>query len=206
MRLAKQLGFHILDARNARYGGGTRIFGGDAKRFGGSLLKNSNAKTKRPLATKRSMHLVLRSSVAKGPKSFLRRSRAVEAIINRQARIHSVRIYKLANAGNHLHLVVTPSSRIAYNRFIRSVAGLIARLVRNKQRGASKAINAIRAGKIKFWDKRPFTRIVEWGREFRDVLGYLRKNTLEAMGFLSHAERDLAAHARKIREAFQDSG
>lgn len=127
------------------------------------------------------MHLVMRSSMAKGSKSFLRFSNRVETILRRQAKLHGVKIYRFANAGNHLHLIVLPLSRAAFNGFIRSVSGLLARLILGAERGSAK--------NQKFWDKRPFTRVVEWGREFRVVSRYLMQNTLEALGFVAFRPR-----------------
>jgi REP element-mobilizing transposase RayT len=168
MTSPKQLGFEILDKKSVKH-------------FGGAYLKNSNPKEKRPISTKRAMHLVVRSSMAKGPLSFLRNDRKISDIIYKQAKSCGVKIYRLANAGNHLHLIILPSSRIAFSRFIRAVTGLIARLVLKAQRGSAR--------EIQFWDKRPFTRILEWGKEFDVVSKYLLQNLLEAYGFIAYTPR-----------------
>lgn len=168
MTQAKQLGFQILEL-NA------------TKHFGGMYLKNSNPKTKRTLSSKNSIHLVLRSSLAKGARSFLRHDREICGIVNAQAKKAGVKIYRQANAGNHLHLLILPHSRNAFNKFIRAVSGLIARLVLGVQRGSAKG--------IKFWDKRPFTQIVEWGKQYQTVCKYLLQNTLEALGFIPYLPR-----------------
>ncbi len=150
--------------------------------FGGVMIKG-NAREQRPLSVKRPLHTVLRSSLAKGEKSFLnpRRSRAVREIVYRAGKVQGVKIYRFANSGNHLHLVILPSSRTAYFRFIRSITGRIARLTLNAERG--------RAKKLKFWDALPFTRILEWGRDFRRTCDYLRQNILEALGFVPYRPR-----------------
>jgi len=168
MKKAKQLGFEILEIKNIKY-------------FGGAYLKNSNPKGPRPLSIKRSLHLVLRSSMAKGSHSFLKRDKKIREIIGIQGKRHGVKIYRQANGGNHLHLIVLPRSRDAFNDFIRATTGIIARLVLNVERG--------RAKNLQFWDKRPFTRIIEWGKEFAGVSRYLLKNTLEALGFIPYQPR-----------------
>jgi len=168
MKSAKQLGFGILDSKSA-------------KRFGGSLLKKSNAKVARPISTKKSMHLVMRSSAAKGALSLLKKDQDIYNVIDRQAKRHGVKIYNYANGGNHLHLIIMPLSRKAFNGFIRSVSGIIARLVLGAQRGAAK--------ELQFWDQRPFTRIIEWGRDFVRSSRYLLQNTLEAYGFVEYKPR-----------------
>lgn len=164
----RQLGFSLLETKNVRI-------------FGGSLLKNSHAKTKRPIHTKKSMHLVLHSALARGSFSLLRHERQISAIIQRQAKRHGVKVYRQANAGNHLHLVILPMSREAFKSFVRAIAGLISRLVLGAERGRGKG--------LRFWSQRPFTRIVEWGRDFKRVSYYLARNTFEAIGFVNYKPR-----------------
>lgn len=72
----------------------------------------------------------MRSSHARGKLSFLSQSRAkgIKELIDRTARAKGVRVYRYANSGNHLHLIILPRSRQAYFSFIRAISGLIARL------------------------------------------------------------------------------
>lgn len=147
------------------------------KDFGGSLIKG-NAREARPISTKRPLHVVMRSGLARGARSFLRpqNSRPIQDAVRRIARAQNVRIYRFANSGNHLHLIVLPTSRAAFMRFIRAISGLIARIVLRVQRG--------RPLRLKFWDARPFTRILEWGRDYKRACAYLELNVLEALGFV----------------------
>lgn len=168
MKSPKQLGFDILNTKNPKH-------------FGGEYLKNSNAKTKRPFSSKKAMHLVLRSTMAKGPLSLLRKNPKISEIVFAQAKKAGVKVYRFANAGNHIHLIVLASSRIAFKRFIRAISGLIARLILGAEKGRAKA--------VKFWDKRPFSRILEWGRDFKISCDYLLQNTLEAFGFIPYQPR-----------------
>ena len=152
------------------------------KDFGGALIKG-NAREQRPLSTKRPLHLVMRSSIAKGERSFLhlKRSKKIRDIVYGAGKSQGVKVYRFANSGNHLHLVVLPSSRDAYFRFIRSITGRVARLTLNVERGRAKG--------LKFWDALPFTRILEWGKDFSRVSRYLRQNVLEALGFIPYQSR-----------------
>jgi hypothetical protein len=102
-------------------------------------------------------------------------------MIQRIAQRQGIRIYRYANSGNHLHVVLRAKSRVAYQRFIRTVTGLIARLTLGVERG--------RGSGIKFWDARPFTRILEWGRDYQTAVAYVSQNTLEALGFVPYAPR-----------------
>src|SRR3990167_6268083 len=98
MKRARQAGFEILEMKSVKH-------------FGGAYLKNSHAKTKRPITTKRAMHLVLRSLLAKGALSLLRKDKEIREIIIEQGERFGVKVYRLANAGKHLHLIVLPRSR-----------------------------------------------------------------------------------------------
>lgn len=152
------------------------------KEFGGSLLKG-NPRESRPISIKRPLHLVMRSSLARNELTFLapKRAKRIENAIRRQATLQGVKIFRYANSGNHLHLIILPRSRIAFRAFIRGITGVIARITLRVERG-----NAVRK---KFWDARPFTRLIEWGREFKTVSNYVVQNTLEAIGFMPYQPR-----------------
>jgi REP element-mobilizing transposase RayT len=169
-----------------------------ARQFGGALLKG-NPRSARPLSTKRPMHLVMRSTMAIGDRSFLepKRAQRIEKMVHRLGKQQGVKIFRFANSGNHLHLLVLPRSRKAFHNFVRSVSGVAARLSLGKERGKAAKPQLSRSKKkvfyksknsdhSAFWDARPFTRIVEWGREFnttRKALehGGSRKNSISSV-------------------------
>src|ERR1700722_14835715 len=103
-----QLIFESLEKKNVKY-------------FGGMYLKKSHAKEQRPISIKRSMHLVMRSLLAVGPNSLLKHGRKIETIIRKQGQRFGVKVYRQANGGNHIHLIVLPRSRNAFNGFIRAI-------------------------------------------------------------------------------------
>src|SRR5690606_41914407 len=78
-----------------------------ANHFGGMYLKNYNPKSKRPMDGKKALHLVLRSSKAKGEKSFKTKKHEAKIwqIISQHAENNHITIYQYANSGNHLHLL-----------------------------------------------------------------------------------------------------
>jgi REP element-mobilizing transposase RayT len=163
------------------------------KDFGGALLKG-NPRDRRPITAKRPMHLVMRSSLAHGEYSFLRgkRDRQIHSLVQKVAKDKGVKIYRFANSGNHLHLLVLPRSREAFNAFIRSISGLIARLILGAERGNAKG--------LKFWDARPFTRLLEWGRDFKVACGYVLQNKLEALGFIPYQSRNESRKRKKNKK------
>ena len=90
-------------------------------------------------------------------------------------------------------MLIRAKHRDSYNKFIRVITGLIARHVGGTQKG--------RPLKEKFWDARPFTRIVSFAkREFATVKTYLLRNVLEAIGWFPYIDRDreLPTHLRKL--------
>jgi len=166
--------------------------------FGGRYLKNYNPNCERPMDSKNALHLVLKSSQAVGEKSF--KNEKYEAkiweIINYHADKTGIKIYEYANGGNHLHLLLRAKHRDDYTAFIRIITGLIARMVGNSERG--------KPLKKKFWDARPFSRIVGFAKkEFNAIKTYLLRNTLEAIGWLKYISRDsrLPKELRQLLDA-----
>ena len=179
------------------------------RQFGGSLLGiNGNSRERRPLSGSYGIHIVMRSHRARGSKSMRhkRHRHPVKTIVFKQAKKWGVRIYEYANVGNHLHILARPSSRQSYCGFIRSVTGLIARRVMKTERG--------RPQKAKFWETKPFSRVVPWGRAFRIARNYVKQNESEARSGLSREQiqileeefhRPPGATAEWLKEIYEDS-
>ena len=73
-------------------------------------------------------------------------------------------------------------SREAYKAFIRT---LTAAMVRAISKYAGKALKGI-------FDLRPYTRILEWGRDYRNVMEYHDLNDLEARGYVRRPKKTKA--------------
>lgn len=151
---------------------------------GGDIGKGRH-KGRRPFSPRRPLHIVMRSSRARGPWSLLSRSNrdVVGALLRRLATENAVQVYQFANVGNHLHLLAVCRERRAFQRFLRTFAGLIARAVTGAQRGRP-------AGK--FWDTLAYSRVITWGREYRCVRAYILNNEFEAGGLPTDRTRRLA--------------
>jgi REP element-mobilizing transposase RayT len=91
------------------------------KDFGGSQLKNKR-KSKRPLSTKKPIHLILKMS---GRNFFNPGNRSLEQLIHSQANKYKITIYRLSLNWSHMHLVIKLPHREAYNAFIRTLTALI---------------------------------------------------------------------------------
>lgn len=158
--------------------------------YGGSLLKTRLGRSRaRPLATRYTMHLVLRSAKAKGSWSFKqsRNEKKILDIIGRFSAKYGVRVLSLANVGNHLHFQIKLTNLEHYKRFIRAITAAIAMAVTGTSRWKPLKNDA----KVRFWDYRPFTRIVQSLKAMLRLSDYIKLNELEGSGY----ERD---HARWI--------
>lgn len=150
--------------------------------FGGSLMTKRKGRNRpRPLSTKCTMHLVLRSTKAVKDWSFKRAHNElrVMAILEKFAFKYGVKLISVGNAGNHLHIHLKLSNRHAYKAFIRAITAAIAMAVT----GASRWKKLKYSAKDRFWDYRPFTRIVESFKAFLNLKDYVEINQLEGQGY-----------------------
>ncbi len=172
------------------------------KQFGGSLLKKSNPKVARTLSTKHAMHLVLKSSMAVGKYSMrsAKNQKLVAQLLRKVAQQYGIRIVEFANMGNHLQLLIQLPQRQAFAPFIRSITGGIAQ----KITGATK-INSIKkimndsthAELEKFWDFRPWSRLVETKKTYRLATDVLIHMYLESIAMITARSRDYHRHFKE---------
>jgi len=170
------------------------------KIFGGALL-NGRRKGARPLSSSQAIHIVLKSQWATAADKFTTHANksVVEVIIASAARRYGIRIYQSAICGNHIHLMIRTKRRWLYRAFISVVTGLIAQHVMQQQsyevfiatkrkEFAGEGVPQQEKGQA-FWQHRPFSRVVDWGRDYQKCLKYLTRNTLEALGFIEYKQR-----------------
>ncbi len=165
--------------------------------YGGILLKTRKGRARpRPLDTRHTMHLVLRSTKAKGEWSFRKpaHEKKIQSILSHFSRRYGVKVISLANVGNHLHFQIKLSNRFTYKAFIRTLTSAIAMAIT----GASRW-NPLKG---RFWDYRPFTRIVQSYRAFLNLRDYIRINELEGYGY----QRDHARWLITQRKVQWDTG
>lgn len=142
----------------------------------GSDLRKGRRKTIRPLDPRKLVHIVLKSTQARDEKSLLSRRHitAVDDLLVTGARKHHIRLKQRVNVGNHVHLLVMFQHRRDFKAFLREITGRIAMRVT----GAGKT----RQLRTPFWDDRPYTRVVEWGRDLAQLTRYFVKNLFESQG------------------------
>ncbi len=126
-----------------------------------------------------------------------RRKRAVENILTLQAVKFGVRIYHGVVHRNHIHLLVLTSEKEALSSFLRVVLGMISKLFRRKL-----GLESL----VKFWLVRPFSRIVHWGRDYKQTVRYFAINKLENLGVSRKEVQELQIQTilkQKLTQTFQ---
>jgi REP element-mobilizing transposase RayT len=137
---------------------------------------------------KQALHVTLKSSKARGALSMLhpKHCNSIESFVRKTAEKWGVRIYRYANVGNHLHLLIKARSRPTWKSFAKELSGGIAQIVTGAQKGRAlqrtQDDSLPESAKRGFWDGLIFTRIVSFGHDFKGVAEYLIKNLFEAAG------------------------
>lgn len=165
--------------------------------FGGSTLKKSHAKTTRPLSTKLPMHIVLKSSKAKGRLSLLfpKNQKIVKNLLQRVALLFSIQVLEFSNNGNHLHILIRGHHRNDIKNFLRTLSALIPRYIQQKHKGHDSAnkspLNSPQTNinSNSFWDQRAFSRIVESYKGYFVARDYVLMNHLESLGIIPYQPR-----------------
>lgn len=183
-----------------------------ARAYGGALMSTRKGRPKggRPLSTKETMHLVIRSTKARGAWSFRKPQNAtlITKALKRFSQKHFVKVFKIANVGNHLHLHIRVHKRFGYTAFIRAFTSTIAvgiTRANDRQMGSALATKPpdkpVARTRLKFFDLRPFTRIIQSHRAFLTVRDYLRINELEGAGVYRGNARLVVAWESRWRGA-----
>jgi REP element-mobilizing transposase RayT len=167
------------------------LFKADLRFFGGALLKGKR-KALRPLSSKDPIHVVLKSQFASEKTSFLKHhnKRPIESIVRTMAIRFHIKVYSIAIQSNHIHIIIKIPHRIQYKAFIKAASSKIALHVMQAksfkeflERGDGPKFSKT------FWEFRPFTRVLHWGKDLKRCMNYLKQNILEAVGFIEYKPR-----------------
>ena len=139
----------------------------------GGDFRRGRRKLERPVSVRRPMHVVLRSERARGGWSMRKHQTKIREALRACRERSGVRIYEFANVGSHLHLLVRARRRESFQRFLRTFAGIVARIVTGARRGLP-----LRGGT--FWSALAWSRVVSWGRDCYGVRHYIFRNRIEA--------------------------
>ncbi|OFZ14866.1 MAG: hypothetical protein A2Z20_04560 [Bdellovibrionales bacterium RBG_16_40_8] len=183
--------------------------------YGGMLRNRRCGRGRRPISIIYSMHIVLRSTLARGKWSFAgdQNREMIRYVLAKHATTCAVKLIATGNAGNHLHLRIQVASREQYIHFIRAVTGEIAlkikkiihperELARSKKHELGCAPDESSSEQISlkeknFWDRRPFSSIVGTLRYATRLTDYIKINQLEGNGISR-------AYARLVVQKWRD--
>lgn len=142
----------------------------------GGSVRAGKRKIARPLDSKKPMHLVFRSTKARGEWSFLHRRNKgqVHLLMQETAERFGIKVFRFENVGNHLHLIVKGRTRRDLRKFLRVFPQRVMFLVTGACKGNPQG---------RFFDAIAYSRVVQWGREFKILKTYLWKNAMEVLGF-----------------------
>ncbi len=105
------------------------------KEFGGNVSTSTGKrKVARPLVFSKPMHLVLKTSKAKGKYAFSPTDYRLKNLIQKMAARFGVKVYSVAQSWNGF-----------------------------------------------FFDRKPYTKVASWGKQFRNLKTYALKNELQAL-------------------------
>lgn len=173
---------YTMAARNPQL----KLLKDQPKAFGGTLLNTRKGRSQpRPLDTKNTMHLILRSSKARGHRAFWteRNRKLINQIVAKSARRFGIKILTFANVGNHLHFHIKLGNRFTYAPFIRALTASIAMAVTGASRWQPmRESDAPYSLENRFWDYRPYTRVVQSHRAYLNLKDYISINQAEGFG------------------------
>ncbi len=152
--------------------------------FGGTLLKNKKNRTARPLSCSEHMHMTLKSSHMNGDVSLFRKENRelFVGLLKALSEKYHITIMEYKLVGNHIHLLFKIACRSLYRKFIRCLTGQFAK----------KMIQRYGLKVKRFFDERPFTRVVKFGRDLIRVTSYIRNQLVKQL------ISSLEAHARLL--------
>jgi len=171
-----------------------------SKKEHGGAHSLGRRRSRRPMDTKKPLHITLRSDLAFGSRSLLRHRPLILRIVGKASRRFHVRVYKTAACRNHLHFLIRGHKRSDLQNFFRVVAGHIAQEILREfplpalGRGgapgrAEDSHKGCSKNRRKFWALLLYSRVLTWGREFRTVVHYILQNTLEALYLVAYKPR-----------------
>lgn len=169
------------------------------KEHGGSLAIRKR-RARRPLNMKQSHHLTMKSHHAIGARSLFRHKKMILGLLKKNSAKFHVKVYEHAIQGNHIHLLVKAHNREDLQNFFRVIAGHIAQRILKesplpagqptKPGGAPLKPTGCKKNRRKFWGYLLYSRIVTWGREFKLVMAYIQKNTLELLQVIAYRPKN----------------
>jgi REP element-mobilizing transposase RayT len=132
-------------------------------------------KKKRNLPKRKPIHLILKSRYI-----LLTHKGWIKECINKYGKRFFIKVHNLAICRDHLHFAIEIPNPHEYNKFIRTLTGVIARKM-------GKGI----------WSLLPLTKVFDWGPGFKSLMAYITQNQEEADGKRAYRPRKYSKKARE---------
>lgn len=195
------------------------------KAFGPQDLCNKR-KEARTLSSRHAIHLILKSTKIKDYGSFYKYKKLIKEEMQKFSNKFGLKIFSYTIMNDHIHLIIQIQNRNAYTYFVQAFAGSVALKIVKLKKGEnlSKATNSdialndvsthnktLAPNTLKktkgqqnfktkgFWFARPYTRILEWGKDLQTTLDYLYQNEMEAIGMARYSERNASTIHQRLR-------
>ena len=166
--------------------------------YGGDL---NYRKTSRPFDSKKLIHVVFKANLGKAIY-FTRSQKSILELIKSSLYRYNLKLKSFSIQRDHIHLLCYSSSQVSpmkaqeefknFLRFFSSEMGRKYKMIFKRfgftsiEKGSDKKLKSL-------WAKRPFTRLVSWGKKsLLKVVEYIEKNTLEEQGLVEYTPRDHA--------------
>jgi REP element-mobilizing transposase RayT len=162
------------------------------KREHGGRISEGKRRGRRPLNSRLSLHITLKSHHALGRRSLFRHKKMILVVMKKTARHFEVKVYNYAICGNHLHLLLKGHDRRSLQNFFRVFAGHTAQNIlalhplQARAGGAPEKAKGCAKNQRKFWSFLLYSRQVSWGREFKKVSEYIERNVLELLKLVAY--------------------
>ncbi len=175
------------------------------KEHGGSLAVGRR-RSYRPMSSRHSLHVTLKSKHAIGGRCLFKHKKMILRMMRKSSRLFQVKVYNYAICGNHLHLLIKGPDRLSLQNFFRVFAGHTAQNIlkiaplkptgggapssSQNERRNEEGKEACAKNQRKFWSFLVYSRVVTWGREFKTVSSYIDRNVLETLNIIAYTVRD----------------
>lgn len=146
----------------------------------GGQLQLNKRKSRRPLAKNKPVHLILKSQAVLQIGGFKTQEKILNSILFKYSQTYHIKIYEKAICSNHIHICLQSQNPDSLKNFLRTITGQIAFQIKQK---------FPKFKDKKFWESRPYTKVIGWGQQLDNVLNYIEKNRLEAADWIQYERR-----------------
>ncbi len=117
------------------------------------------------------MHMTLKSSHMNGDASLfqIENRDLFLGLLKTLSEKYHIKVVEYELVGNHIHILFKIACRSLYHKFIRCLTGQFAK----------KMIQRYGLKVKRFFDERPFTRVVKLGRDLIRVISYIRNQLVK---------------------------